>query len=64
MHHRMPYSQMLCLQNGDHADDTVLETFLQTLAVDRSKVIRYAALALLCGMTALAAKGMSVHMGS
>lgn len=44
----MPYSIMLCMQDGDYAEDTVLETFLQLLAADRSKVIRYGSLAFCC----------------
>lgn len=40
------------MQDGDYAEDTVLETFLQLLAADRSKVIRrYGSLAFVVRLT-------------
>ena len=37
----IPYCTKLCMQDGDYVDDPLLETYLQLLAADRSKVILY-----------------------
>lgn len=56
------------MQEGDYADDPVLEKFLQLLAIDRSKVICCGSLALLVGLqmyrhnNCMAVKGMNVYM--
>ena len=46
--HLIPNSIKLCMQAHDYADDPLLETYLQLLAVDRSKVILYGLFPLLC----------------
>ena len=45
--HLIPCSTKYGMQDGDYADDPLLETYLQLLAVERSKVIFYGLLPLL-----------------
>lgn len=68
--HLIPCSTNLCMQDGDYADDPLLETYLQLLAVDRSKVIFYGLLRLLCRLEkytsdcSMTVNDMILHMGS